>query len=225
MRCVVIQDRLSEYIERSLPQEEMVQVAEHLQECPDCLGLMEEMRSVLVTCQSFPSFDAEPALVDRILLRTSGRPRTRRLKERLRAYFLQPMLTPRFAIGVGLALLFVALSVDLMMPRANTLASALSPREIFLKLDRGVQQLYSGGLKLYNAKNEWQAKLGSYAGNAFKNLGFMIEKLDVPVEGKKKPEEQKQQDKNPGRKSSVLLTRSGPAAIEKEMTHEMHLSS
>jgi hypothetical protein len=39
-------------------------------------------------------------------------------------------------------------------------------------------------------------------------LGFMIEQLDVPVEGKKKPAEQKQQEKNPGQngqKSSVWL--------------------
>ena len=112
-----------------------------------------------------------------------------------------------------------------MLPRADSLASSLSPREIFLRLDRGVQQLYSGGLKLYNAKNEWQAKVGSFTSNAFKNLGFMIEKLDVPVEGKKKPEEQKQQDKNPGRKSSVLLSQTGRAATCKEMNHEMHLSS
>jgi len=206
MRCATIQERLSEYIERTLPQEEMVQVAEHLQECPGCLSLMEEMRSILVTCQSFPAFEVDTKLIDNILLRTSGRPRRRPLKERLRAYFLQPMLTPRFAIGVGLALLFVALSVDLVMPRAGTLASSLSTREIFSKLDRGVQQLYSGGLKLYNAKNEWQARVGNFTSNAFKNLGLMIEKLDVPVEGKKKPAEQKQQDKNPGRKTSVLLS-------------------
>jgi hypothetical protein len=37
---------------------------------------------------------------------------------------------------------------------------------------------------------------------------FMIEQLDVPVEGKKKPDEPKQQEKNPGQKgqkSSIWL--------------------
>jgi hypothetical protein len=192
----------------------MVQVAEHLQECPRCLGLMEEMRSSLVTCQAFPSYEVDPALLDRILLRTSGRPRTRPLKEKIRAYFLQPALTPRFAVGVGLALLFLALTVDLMMPRAGGLASALSPRSVFLQLDRGVQRMYSEGLKLYNAKNEWQNNAKNewqtqftYFKDVLGKVGLMIEKSDVPVEGKKKPAEQKQQEKNPGRKSSVLLTR------------------
>jgi hypothetical protein len=106
---------------------------------------------------------------------------------------------------VGLVLLFTTLAVDLLVPRANVLASVLSPSGLFMEIDRGVQNIYSGGLKLYNAKNEWQAQLANFTNNTLKNLGFMIEKLDVPVEGKKKSDEQKQQEKNPGRKSSVLL--------------------
>ncbi len=208
MKCGFVEERLSEYVERTLPHEEMMQVAEHLQECPRCLGLMEEIRSILVTCQAFPTYEVDAALFDRILLRTSGRPRTRPLGERLKAYFLQPALTPRFAVGVGLILLFLALTVDLMMPRANLVASVLSPRGLFLQMDRGVQQIYSEGLKLYNAKIEWQNQLTFYKNTMLSKLGFMIEQLDVPVEGKKKPAEQKQQEKNPGQngqKSSVWL--------------------
>jgi hypothetical protein len=205
MQCGWNQERLSEYIERTLPQEEMMQVAEHLQECPDCTGLAEEMRSILVTCQAFPAYEVETVLLDKILARTSGRPRTRPFKERLRTYFLKPVLTPRFAMGVGLALLFIALTVDLMSPRVNGIASVLSGRALLMQLDRGVQQIYSEGLKLYNAKNEWQTQLSYFTTNTFKKLGIMIEQLDVPVEGKKKPAEQKQPEKNPGRKSSVLL--------------------
>ena len=208
MKCGFVEDRLSEYVERTLPHEEMMQVAEHLQECPRCLGLMEEIRSILVTCRAFPTYEVDAALFDRILLRTSGRPRTRPLRERLRAYFLQPALTPRFAVGVGLILLFVALSVDLMMPRVNLVATLLSPKGLFLQMDRGVQQIYSEGLKLYTAKNEWQTQFIALKNNMLSKLGFMIEQLDVPVEGKKKPAEQKQQEKNPGQngqKSSVWL--------------------
>lgn len=208
MKCGFVEERLSEYVERTLPHEEMMQVAEHLQECPRCLGLMEEIRSILVTCQAFPTYEVDAALLDRILLRTSGRPRTRPLGERLKAYFLQPALTPRFAVGVGLILLFLALSVDLMMPRANLVASVLSPKGLFLQMDRGVQQIYSEGLKLYNAKIEWQNQFTFYKNTMLSKLGFMIEQLDVPVEGKKKPAEQKQQEKNPGQngqKSSVWL--------------------
>ena len=154
MECGLVEDRLSEYVERTLPHEEMIRIAEHLQECARCQGLMEEIRSILVTCQAFPSYEADAELIDRVLLRTSGRPRSRSIRERLRAYFLQPLLTPRFAMGVGLALLSVALLVDLMAPRVGALASTLTPGELLGRMDRGVQQIYSAGLKLYDTKNE-----------------------------------------------------------------------
>jgi len=205
MKCGFVEERLSEYVERSLPHEAMVQVAEHLQECPRCSGLMEEMRFILVTCKAFPALELDTALLDRILLRTSGRPRTRPLRERLRSYFLQPMLTPRFAAGVGLVLLFLALAVDLLAPRASVLATILSPRALFGQMDRGVQQIYSEGLRLYTSKNEWQAQFISYKNDLFGKLGIMIEQLDVPVEGKKKATEPKQPEKSPKQKSSVML--------------------
>jgi hypothetical protein len=219
MQCASIEERLSEYVERTLPHEEIVQVAEHLQECPHCLGLMEEIRAILVTCRSFPTYEVDSALFDRILLRTSGRPRTRPFKERFKAYFLRPALTPRFAIGVGLALLFTALMVDLMLPRVNLLASVLSPQGLFLQMDRGMQQIYSEGLKLYNAKNEWQTQITHTADNVLKKLRSQIEQLDVPVEGKKKSDEQKQPEKNPGQngqKSSVWLVSHSRGAVNLE---------
>ncbi len=205
MECGIIEERLSEYLERSLPHEGMMQVAEHLQECPSCSVLIEEMRSMLVSCRTFPELEVDKALLDRILLRTSGRPRTRTLQERIRAYFLQPLLTPRFAAGVGLALLFTALLVDLMVPRVGILASVLSPRELFRQLDRGVQQIYSEGLRMYDTKNGLQEQFASYKNSLFNKLGIMIEQLDVPVEGKKKATEPKQPEKVPKQKSSVML--------------------
>ena len=204
MQCGLVEDRLSGYVERTLSHEEMAEVAEHLQECPRCLGLMEEIRFVLVTCQAFPSYDVDTALLDRILLRTSGRPRTRTLRERLRAYFLQPVLTPRFAAGTGLALLSLALLVNVVAPHKDVLASAFSPRVLLRQMDRGVQQIYSEGLKLYDTKNEWQAWFVFQKNQVLHKLGFMIEQLDVPIEGNKKPAEQKQPEKAPGQRGSIV---------------------
>jgi hypothetical protein len=208
MDCPTIELRLSEYVERSLPAAEMAQVAEHLHECSECTGLLEEMRLAIATCKSFPSYEPDTGLIERILLRTSGRPRTRSWRELLDQYLLRPMLTPRFAVGAGLAVLFMALVVNLMGPRISGVASALSPSELFRKMDRGVQEIYGGGLKLYDKKNEWQAQLNFLKNNIFNRLGFMIEKLDVPDEAKQKPGEAQQQQENaPTKKSSLLQLR------------------
>jgi hypothetical protein len=206
MNCPYVEERLSEYLERSLPANEMSQVAEHLHECANCSTLMEEMRSIIAACKSFPKLEFDLTLAERILLRTSGRPRSKTLRERFNEYILRPMLTPRFAAGAVLATLFVALIASLIAPKMSVVASVLSPTEMFRRMDRGVQQLYGEGLKAYDKKNEWQAQLSFIKNNVVNKLGFMIEQLDVPVEGKKKSGEPRQrQEKAPSKNSSLLL--------------------
>jgi hypothetical protein len=206
MNCPDCEERLSEYLERSLPSEEMAKIAGHLHECPKCATLLEEMRSVLLTCKTFPTFEIDLDLVDKILLRTTGRPRRRSLRELIRQHFIQPLLTPRFAIGAALLVLFLGLAPYLFLPKAVTVASLLSPKEWIRQMDRGVQGIYSEGLKIYSKKNEWQAQFSFIKNNVFNKLGFMMEQLDVPMEGKKKSgEPRQQQEKAPSQKSSLLL--------------------
>jgi hypothetical protein len=208
MECPKVEERLSEYAERSLAPEEMTQVAEHLHACGNCSTLLEQMRVLLLTCKSYPSLDMDVDLLDRILLRTSGRPRTRSWRERLDQYILRPVLTPRFAAGAALSLLFIALASVLVRPHMPLVASLVSPTEWIRRLDRGVQGIYAEGLKAYDKKNEWQAQFGFFKNNMMHKLGFMIEQLDVPVQtnGKQKSgEPRQQQEKNPSQKSSMLL--------------------
>jgi hypothetical protein len=208
MECPNIEERLSEYIERSLPAEEMTRVAEHVHECRNCSELLEEMRMVLLTCKSFPTLEPDVNLLERVLLRTSGRPRTRSWRERVREYIIRPMFTPRFAAGAVLALLFAGLTTFLIRPHMPTVASLVSPTEWVHRMDRGVQGIYAEGLKAYDKKNEWQAQFSFLKNNVFHKLGFMIEQLDVPVQtnGKQKSgEPRQQQEKSPGQKSSLML--------------------
>ena len=218
MECLKIEERLSEYLERNLPSEEMAQVAGHLHECTACSALLEKMRSLLVTCRSFPSVEPEIELIEKILLRTSGRPRTRTFREMLEQYFLRPLLTPRFAVGAALVVLFLVFSANLLLPRFGSLSSLLSPAEWVRQMDRGVQQIYGSGLKAYDAKNEWQAWFSFQKNNIMNRMGFFMEQLDVPLQGRQKPQGQKQQrePKGTSEKSSSLIP---PVARGPHSTH------
>jgi hypothetical protein len=210
MECPGIEGRLSEYLERDLPPEEMARVAEHLHACSKCASLLEDMRSVILDCKAYPSLEPDILLLERILLRTSGRPRTRTLRELIDQYFLHPMLTPRFAAGAALALLFLGLTVTLARPHMSTVASILSPVEMLHRLDRGVQGVYAEGLKAYGNIDGWHAQFTQVKNDVFHKLGLMIEQLDVPVQTNGKPksgEPQQQQEKPPNQKSSLLLLR------------------
>jgi len=204
MECPFVEERLSQYVERSLPADEMESVVEHLHECSACSDLLEEIRSVVASCRSFPSHDPDLEMVERILLRTSGRPRTRSWREVFNLYLFRPLLTPRFAVGAGLAVLFLALVLNLMAPKFPSIASALSPTGIFRSMDRGVQEIYGGGLKLYDKKNEWQAQFNYLKDSLFNRLGFMIDTMDAPDEATKEPGEgQNEQEKGSSQKSSL----------------------
>jgi hypothetical protein len=205
MECSRIELILSEYMEASLPAEEQDRVAEHLQTCSNCSALFHEMQTVVALCHSYPTLDMDPHFVEKILLQTTGRPRTRSIRELFNQYILQPLLTPRFAIGTSLAALFLIIMFDVMMPKLSVSVSSFSPSGLFQFMDRSVQQLYGEGLKIYEKKNAWQAQLDRLKTNALNEVRFMMEQMDVPVEGRKKTEEPPpRKDDSPKQKSSSL---------------------
>jgi hypothetical protein len=205
MNCAECEEKLSEYLEQTVPGQGSRDIDRHLEECSKCSALLEEMRSILTVSQNFPDDELDDRLLEKILLRTSGRPRTRRFWEDLRNFSLRTMLTPRFASGAVLATLFLVLVANLISPRIPTMAAVLSPRQIFRQLDVGVQQIYGKGLQAYDATVELQANFTFYKNQILNRLGFMMERLDLPVEGKAKPEDHMQQQKAPNNKSSMLL--------------------
>ena len=73
----------------------------------------DRLRALVQTDAELSEIFLRAFVLRRILLRTSGRPRTRSFRELFTQYFLSPMLTPRFAVGAVLATLFVVLLVNL----------------------------------------------------------------------------------------------------------------
>ena len=189
MECSKVELSLSDYLEASLPADNRDQIAKHLETCRNCAALFHEMQSIVTLCHSYPTLDMDPRFIERILLRTSGRPRTRSFREVFHQYVIRPLLTPRLAVGTSLAALFLILMFDVMMPKLSVTVSSLSPTELFQFMDRGVQQLYGEGLKIYEKKNAWQAHFNRFRNNAYNELRFMMEQIDVPVEGRRKSEE------------------------------------
>jgi hypothetical protein len=207
MDCLKTERLLSEYMESTLPAEEASQVEKHLESCGHCSALLKEMQSVLALCKSYPTLELSPDFLERILLRTSGRPRTRSIRERLRLYVVRPLLTPKFAVGASLATLFLALMANLLIPRISMAVSDISPLEVFRFIDRGVQQVYGEGLKAYNKMNEWQDQFNEFKNGAANKFRFMMERIEVPVEGQKKSEEPvRDKERSPKEKRTRLLS-------------------
>jgi hypothetical protein len=206
MECFKVEQWLSEYMESNLPANEMEQAKEHLESCRNCSALFREMQSVVSLCRSYPAMEIDLRIIERILLRTSGRPRTRSYKELFHQYFIRPLLTPKLAVGATLAALFLVLVFDLMMPKLSVTISSLSPLELMRLSDRGAQRLYGEGLKAYNMMNGWQAKFDRFKNNTWNGMRSVMDQIEVPVEGRKKTEEAApRKGQAPKEKSSELF--------------------
>ena len=205
MECTKVELILSEFLEDSLPADQHDQVAKHLESCQNCTALFHEMQSAVSLCHNYPTLEMDTRFIERILLRTSGRPRTRSFREIFDRCVLRPLLTPRLAVGTSLAALFLILMFDVMMPKLSVTISSLSPVELFRIADRGVQRLYGEGLKIYEQKNAWQARFDRLKSNTWNEVRYMMEQMDVPVEGRKKSDEPApHKDDAPKEKSSSL---------------------
>lgn len=206
MNCSKLEQLLSAYMESSLRADEKSQVEEHLSGCRNCSELLQEMQSAAALCQSYPTLELEPDLLETILLRTTGRPRTLSFQERFHKYFWGPLLTPRFAAGAVLATLFLALTLNFMMPQLSSAVSLLSPPEMLRMMDRGVQRLYREGLRVYNKTNELQEDFIFLKNGTVDKVRFFFERMDVPVEGRKEFEEPvREKDQTPKEKRSNLF--------------------
>jgi hypothetical protein len=200
MDCSHFEDLLSEYMDGSLPDQEKIRVGAHLASCPSCSLLLDEMQSTVLQCRNYPALEIDVNLLEKILLRTSGRPRHRSIKEIWLNNFIKPLLTPRFAIGAGLATLFLIL----MIPRMSPVLSALSPPELFRLADRGIQEIYVEGLKAYKTKNDLKEQFSYLKNKMYGKLRFLIEKIDIPIEDSgKSMDPNGQKDRAPKEKSSV----------------------
>ncbi len=196
MDCSKVEQLLSEYLESSLLAEENEHISKHLETCTACSVLLAEMKSALALCRTYPSLDMDPDFVEKILLRTSGRPRTRSFRERFNEYFLHPLLTPRFAVGASLAALFVILMANLTIPRVSGAVASLSPQELLRFMDHGVRQMYGEVLKAVAVKDEWQDQFGRFGRNTWNNMRSIMDQMDTaPVEGRKKQDEEREQQK------------------------------
>lgn len=203
MKCMEAEERMSEYMEGGLPPAGMERMRRHLAQCPRCAALLDAVRLAVDACRNCPEPEMDPRLPGRILARTAGCPAPVPFRVRLKRFFLEPLLAPRFAVGAGLTALFFALTVHFMLPRVPDALARVSPSQIYTFMDRGVRRLYGEGLRAYDKKNRWQAEFSYLKESMIHRLQYVMEKFDASAGGSGAPAETEMR-KETGERSSGL---------------------
>lgn len=148
MTHLEVENLASDYLEGRLEPALKAQVEAHLLTCPSCRESVEEVRGVMELCRSVPDLEPVPWLVSKIMLATVGA-RKPTLMDRLAA-FLRPVLQPRFAYSVAMAVFSFSIIVNAAgINLRHMTIEDMNPRTWVVRANRASHLLYAHAEKFY----------------------------------------------------------------------------
>ncbi len=158
MNCSRFETILSDFRANRLEKPVMAAAQEHLEHCPSCRELLDEVAQLREQLQDFPVAAVPAELVDAILVRTTGKPEPRSFWRGLILPTIQPFLTQRYAFATVMLFVFLSLMVNIVGPPA---AAVLSPSRLAESADRFTSRITRGWAEAvdFQARVVQEAKL------------------------------------------------------------------
>ena len=139
MNCSRFETLLSDYADGRLDARVQAAAEKHLEECSDCSTLLTEVQKLREELQNFPKVQVSEELIDRILVRTSGRPEAYSFWKDLVVPTFQPFLTQRYAFATIMMFVFISFSVNMMGPGFSVSSYSSS---LVAKADQVTDEIY-----------------------------------------------------------------------------------
>jgi len=148
MTHLELENLTSDYLEGLLEPGLKREVEAHLNACPACLEMVDDVRRALELCHAAPELEPSPWLVPKIMGATVGE-RKPGLADRLVAFF-RPALQPRFAYTVAMAVFSFSIIINAAGINLSHMTVAdLNPRTWVLKADRSWNLFIARAEKFY----------------------------------------------------------------------------
>jgi hypothetical protein len=155
MLCADFEELLSDYLDEQLSAGQRRLVDEHAAQCTACSELMQDAASALRLLERLPQVEVPPDLVTRIVYQAPAG-RVRQPFERrswlggLFSDWLQPLLQPRFAMGMAMTIISFAMlgrctGVQVQQIRPND----LNPVKIWENIEGRAIRTKDRGMKYY----------------------------------------------------------------------------
>jgi hypothetical protein len=148
MTHLEVENLVSDYLDGVLGGAQEAELLEHLRGCDSCRELVTDVRRVMQLCRAAEELEPAPWLTRNILLATVGEPKPS-LRERMAAY-LRPVLQPRFAYGLAMAVFSFSIIVNAAGINLRRLSvQDLNPRTWVYQASRNGHLLYARAEKFY----------------------------------------------------------------------------
>ncbi len=148
MHCSDVEILLAEYTDGTLQSGVKAAVESHLQSCAACRELADDISAAVGFMARASVIEAPPELVTKILFQVPAlKPSlARRLFGRVVGGWLEPVLQPRLAMGMGVA----ALSFFMLEPGVRQLTpSDLDPVKLWTSAETRADRIWERGVKSY----------------------------------------------------------------------------
>lgn len=173
MKCADVEILLCEYADGTLPRQERAAVDAHLAACAGCAELARDAAAAVAFLESVPEVEAPAELVTKILYRTQTEPEVA-MRKRVSspgwlARLFQPVLQPRFAMGMAMTILSFSMIGKFAGVSGKTItADDMHPARVWSAFDSKVHRIYDRAVKYYEnlrlvyeiqtRLNEWSAQ-------------------------------------------------------------------
>jgi anti-sigma factor RsiW len=191
MTCAELEILLADYVDGTLHGEQKSAVEGHLAECNECAELARDAAGAVAFIQRAAIVEAPPELVTRILFEVTNGPSRAAVKpswiRRIFGKWLEPILQPRFAMGMAMTVLsfamlgrFAGINVRQLKP------SDLDPVKVWMAAEDRVQRTWERTVKYYESLRlvfEIQTQLKEWTDQQQADTGDAKSKSTKPASG------------------------------------------
>jgi len=169
VNCADVEILLADYVDGTLRAEERFALEAHLAGCAVCAELARDASAAVAFMEHAAAVQAPPELVTRILFEITAGPSRAVIKpswvRRVFGRWLEPVLQPRFAMGMAMTVLSFAMIGRFTNVRQLTPAD-LDPVKVWTAAEDRVVRWYNRGVKYYESLRvvyEIQSRLKEWA--------------------------------------------------------------
>jgi hypothetical protein len=155
MTCAELEILLCDWVDGTLDNERKGVVAAHLEECAACAELVRDAAAAVAFMERAAAIEVPQELVTRILFETQSKPQPGKHRGAVRRFvrgWLQPILQPRFAMGMAMTILSFSMLGKFAGINPRQLRPAdLSPVAVYAALEDKVHRAWQRALKHYES--------------------------------------------------------------------------
>jgi hypothetical protein len=155
MNCADFEILLADHLDGALPASSRAAFEEHLKSCAACAQLKADASGAMEFIERVPQVEAPPQLVTRLLFEISAGPSRKLVKpslaRRLFGPWIEPILQPRFAMGMAMTVLFFSMLGRMTGVQVRQLKpSDLDPVKVWMTAEDHAHRVWDRGMKYYD---------------------------------------------------------------------------